>query len=179
VVAEAIPGIRLLPITSALAEAIARDDGDSFNEGRFRFGEIAPLAKQVVDGALAMPAAPSPWGSYFTVADGTNQVIGTCAFKSAPNGEGLVEIAYYTFPGFEGRGYATAMAAALLEIAGQEKDVPNVIAHTLPERNASARLLERLGFRFAGDVIDPEDGPVWRWEMPASEVRRQPSSTAV
>ncbi|MGH7631966.1 MAG: hypothetical protein ACREOF_21740 [Gemmatimonadales bacterium] len=31
-------------------------------------------------------------------------------------------------------------------------------------RNASARVLEKLGFRRLGEVIDPEDGPVWRWE---------------
>jgi [ribosomal protein S5]-alanine N-acetyltransferase len=179
VVAEATPGIRLLPITSALAETLARADGEFLDEGRVRLGEVAPLLRQVVDGALAMPAAPSPWGGYLTVADGTNQVIGTCAFKSAPNGQGVVEIAYFTFPGFEGRGYATAMADALLAIAGREEEVRNVIAHTLPERNASVRLLERLGFRFAGDVVDPEDGPVWRWEKPASEVRRQPPPTGV
>jgi RimJ/RimL family protein N-acetyltransferase len=39
-----------------------------------------------------------------------------------------------------------------------------VIAHTLPEENASNRALRRNGFRLAGEVEDPEDGRVWRWE---------------
>jgi hypothetical protein len=33
-----------------------------------------------------------------------------------------------------------------------------------PERNASVRILEKLGFAHLGQVVDPEDGPVWRWE---------------
>ena len=30
--------------------------------------------------------------------------------------------------------------------------------------NASTRVLTKCGFRHIGQVIDPEDGPVWRWE---------------
>src|SRR6266702_2366495 len=39
-----------------------------------------------------------------------------------------------------------------------------VRAHTLPEENASTRVLLKCGFRHLGTVVDPEDGPVWRWE---------------
>jgi hypothetical protein len=39
-----------------------------------------------------------------------------------------------------------------------------VVAHTLPEENASNRALRSGGFEFAGEVSDPEDGLVWRWE---------------
>lgn len=42
--------------------------------------------------------------------------VGTCGFKSSPD-QGRVEIAYFTFPDFEGRGLATAMAGELLAIA--------------------------------------------------------------
>ena len=68
-----------------------------------------------------------------------------------------------TFPAFEGRGHASAMAAALFEIA-RAAGAPLVIAHTLPEENASTRALRRNSFIFAGETIDPEDGLVWRWE---------------
>jgi hypothetical protein len=37
----------------------------------------------------------------------------------------------------------------------------------MPEINASARVLEKSGFQKTGEIIDPEDGPVWRWERPA------------
>lgn len=103
---------------------------------------------------------PDPWGSYVVERDG--QPVGVGAFKAAPAESGDVEIAYMTFPAFEGHGYATATAAALAEIAVGAGARP--IAHTLPEENASTRALRRNGFVFAGEVIDPEDGLVWRWE---------------
>jgi RimJ/RimL family protein N-acetyltransferase len=118
---------------------------------------------QTID-LLARDPRPDPWGSYLARRDGT--YVGTCAFKSAPDAEGRVEIAYSTFPVREGQGYATAMAGLLTGIA-LEGGVHLVIAHTLPEENASNRCLRRNGFTFAGEVNDPEDGLVWRWEKRA------------
>ena len=43
-------------------------------------------------------------------------------------------------------------------------EVRMVIAHTLERANASARVLEKVGFGLVGEVIDPEDGVVWKWE---------------
>ncbi len=37
-------------------------------------------------------------------------------------------------------------------------------AHTLPAPNASTRVLAKCGFERTGEVEDPEDGLVWRWE---------------
>ena len=37
-------------------------------------------------------------------------------------------------------------------------------AHTLPTPNASTRVLAKCCFQYIGEVIDPEDGLVWRWE---------------
>ncbi|HEX8448769.1 MAG TPA: GNAT family N-acetyltransferase [Allosphingosinicella sp.] len=115
---------------------------------------------QTVD-LLSRDPRPSPWGSYLALDEG--RAVGICAFKSAPDSEGAVEIAYMTFPAFEGRGHATAMAAALARTAF-DCGAPLVVAHTLPEENASSRALRRNGFDFAGESIDPEDGAVWRWE---------------
>ena len=111
---------------------------------------------------LTRDPRPDPWGCYLARLDG--QAIGTCAFKSAPSA-GEVELAYMTFPAFEGRGHATRMAAALARIADAGGAMP--IAHTLPEENASNRALGRNGFTLAGEVDDPEDGLVWRWERRA------------
>lgn len=137
----------------ALADALA---------GAFHDDVSAPreLLAQTVD-LLNRDPRPSPWGSYLAVEDGIR--VGLCAFKAAPDGEGVVEIAYMTFPAFEGRGHAGAMAAALTETAFAA-GAPLVIAHTLPRENASTRALLRNGFAFAGETIDPEDGLVWRWE---------------
>ena len=100
-----------------------------------------------------------PWVGYLAEKNGV--FVGTCAFKSSPeNGE--VEIAYFTFPEYEGQGVATLMAQWLLNIANQH-GVSYVKAQTLPEKNASVRILERLNFVFVGSVDHPEDGKVWEW----------------
>jgi RimJ/RimL family protein N-acetyltransferase len=113
---------------------------------------------------LTRDPRPEPWGSY--LAHEGEAAVGICAFKAAPDAAGVVEIAYMTFPAFEGRGHATAMARALSRIAFAAGS-PLVIAHTLPQENASNRALRRNGFSFAGETIDPEDGLVWRWESRA------------
>jgi RimJ/RimL family protein N-acetyltransferase len=118
------------------------------------------MLEQTLD-LLTRDPRPDPWGCYLASAAG--QTVGTCAFKAAPDAAGAVEIAYMTFPAFERQGHATAMAAALVEIAAAA-GAPLAIAHTLPEENASNRALRRNGFTFAGEVDDPEDGLIWRWE---------------
>jgi RimJ/RimL family protein N-acetyltransferase len=77
----------------------------------------------------------------------------------------MVEIAYGIVPSFEGRGYATEAARALVNHARTHEQVRQIIAHTMPVPNASTRVLKKCGFTFAGEVIDPEDGRVWRWEQ--------------
>jgi RimJ/RimL family protein N-acetyltransferase len=76
-----------------------------------------------------------------------------------------VEISYGTVPKYEGRGHATDMARAMIGIAFASPAVRRVIAHTLPEPNASSRVLHKAGLTKTGEVIDPEDGRVWRWEI--------------
>ena len=137
----------------ALADELAPGFGGETEEAR-------ALLTQTFD-LLTRDPRPAPWGSYLALEG--EDAIGLCAFKAAPNEQGEVEIAYITFPAFERRGHATGMAGALTRIAF-EAGAPMAIAHTLPEENASTRALRRNGFRHAGEVMDPEDGLVWRWE---------------
>jgi RimJ/RimL family protein N-acetyltransferase len=128
------------------------------------FGGETQAAREILTQSfdlLTRAPRPDPWGCYLALEG--DEAVGTCAFKSAPNDVGEVEIAYMTFPAFERRGHATAMAKALTRIAF-DAGAPIVIANTLPEENGSARGLRRNGFRHAGQTIDPEDGLVWRWE---------------
>jgi RimJ/RimL family protein N-acetyltransferase len=76
----------------------------------------------------------------------------------------VVEIAYGIIPDYQGKGYATESVEALTAYAFRSGKVRVVRAHTRPEPNASTRILTKCGFRHIGEVIDPEDGFVWRWE---------------
>jgi RimJ/RimL family protein N-acetyltransferase len=94
----------------------------------------------------------------------TEAGVGSCGFKGPPIEDGTVEIAYGVAPDHQGRGYATEAAAALAEHAFSSGEVRVVRAHTLPDAGASARVLEKCGFLRIGEVVDPEDGLVVRWE---------------
>lgn len=116
---------------------------------------------------LRASTAPDPWRHGFGVVHRADRaLVGAAAFKGPPDDAGMVEIAYGIAPGYQGRGYATEAAAALVDFARASGRVRLVRAHTLPTSNASTRVLARCGFAHVGQVIDPEDGPVWRWERP-------------
>ena len=87
-------------------------------------------------------------------------MVGVCGFK-APLVEGVVEIAYFTFRAFERRGHATGYDWLLCGMA--RMGAHTVVAHTLLERNPSDQALARCGFCCDGEVIEPEDGKMWRW----------------
>jgi RimJ/RimL family protein N-acetyltransferase len=108
-----------------------------------------------------------PWTHGFALVHAADRiVIGMVGFKGPRDADGMVEIAYGIVPAYRNKGMATEAAKALVRYAfasgGQHVRV--VRAHTLPEPNASTRVLTKCGFERVGDVVDPEDGPVWRWE---------------
>ena len=127
---------------------------------------VQDIARQISD--FFGDAADNEWGSFLVADASLKYIIGTCAYKGAPNENGEVEIAYFTFPPYEGRGYATAMAKELIQKALKSPEAPTIIAHTLPEKNASGRVLTKAGMQFVGEHNDPEDGLVWRWQLPKS-----------
>jgi len=106
-----------------------------------------------------------PWIHGFMLIYRTSAcVIGKFGFKGPPDANGVVEIAYFVNPEHEGKGYATEAAGALVSYAFNHRQVRAVRAHTLPQSSASTRVLTKSGFRRVGEIIDPEDGLVWRWE---------------
>ena len=125
---------------------------------------------------LHASTSADPWTHGFSLthrASGT--AVGTCGFKGPPGADGVVEIAYGVDPDHRGNGYATEAAEALVIYAFDSSRVRVVRAHTLPEPNASTRVLAKCGFRCLGEIIDPEDGLVWRWEK-HQETAAEPSA---
>ena len=107
-----------------------------------------------------------PWTLSFSIElHDTGEKVGTCAFKAPPDAEGVVEIAYGVDEAARGKGFATEGAAALSEFAYAHENVHLVRAHTKENDGASARVLDKCGFQCVGEVIDPEDGLVYRWEL--------------
>jgi [ribosomal protein S5]-alanine N-acetyltransferase len=127
--------------------------------------EATPLSRAVLAANASMyrhSGFHPPWVAYLVV--DKERCVGTCAFKGAPH-ENRVEIAYFTFPEYEGQGFATQMAEALVGIARAQIPEITVTAQTLREENASTRILARLGFKRVGTVEDDEAGLVWEWHL--------------
>lgn len=110
-----------------------------------------------------------PWALAFRVVErSTRKEVGMCSFKGPPLA-GIVEIAYGIDPGDQRKGFATEAARLLVEFAVAQPDVAIVRAHTLPDGAASKRVLEKCGFAWVGNVIDPDDGEVSRFEYEKEE----------
>ena len=117
---------------------------------------------------LEKATAPDPWRFGFAIIDKIdNRMTGFASFTGPPDSDGVVEIAYGIAPEYQNRGYATEGACALVDFASGNERVRIIRAHTLPETNASTRVLEKCGFHRAGESID-EGQTVWRWERSTS-----------
>lgn len=126
-------------------------------------GHLPPAARDVLEGTANLYETTGfmpPWVGYLADRDG--DVVGACAFKSPPQ-DGRVEISYFTFPEYEGRGIGAEMARQLVQLAQQADPALAVIAQTLPREGASTRILRKLGFRFEAEIEHPEDGRLWQW----------------
>jgi ribosomal-protein-alanine N-acetyltransferase len=158
--------LEFIPATRRVMKLLASDPEAFAEEHGVRLHEVA---QSVGEAGLAFIRTfsletPAYWFGYLVVEGETQQMVGVCTFKGPPVA-GALEISYFTFPGYEGRGIATEMARFLIQRARQLPGVKRVIAHTLPERNASGRILEKVGMSFVGDA--EEDGErVWEFEIP-------------
>ncbi|MDB5429285.1 MAG: hypothetical protein JWP35_401 [Caulobacter sp.] len=135
-------------LAAGIAEGFAGDEA----------GGHTAVAEALTD--MTTDAGPAPFNAYWAARAG--MIVGLCSFKRGLDGEGAVEIAYFTFADFEGQGIAGAMVTGLLDIATRA-GAAALTAHTLPEPNASGAVLTRSGFTWMGEIEDPEDGRVWDW----------------
>ena len=108
---------------------------------------------------------PSPWTHGFTIVERlTSTAVGSCGFKGPADADGMLEIAYGIDPEYRGRGYAKEAARALVGSA-RDAGARVIRAHTLADNAASMNVLVSCGFTRIGEVVDPDDGLVVRWEL--------------
>ena len=144
----------------------------SVEETRARIDELPSVEKEQLSRdwlqRVQDATSPDPWVHGFAITDRQDGVfVGECGFKGPPDSEGIVEVAYGIHPDHQCKGYATEAAGALVQFAFTNDDIRMVRAHTLPESNASTRVLTKCGFCHVGETMDPDDGLVWRWEKQA------------
>jgi ribosomal-protein-alanine N-acetyltransferase len=134
-------------------DALARALGHEVVPGWATFREALPLTRD----ALVEHPNGHAWGTRLFVSGDPPELVGWGGFKGPPS-DGVVEVGYEIAEARQGRGLAEAFA---------DERVTKVIAHTLPERNASTRVLEKVGFTYAG-AADEDGEAVWRYSLTAS-----------
>jgi [ribosomal protein S5]-alanine N-acetyltransferase len=148
-----------------LDAALAGDDrlatalGHDVVGGWATFTEALQPARE----ALARGSGGESWGTRFFVTDGAPELVGWGGFKGAPR-NGVVELGYEIAEARHGRGLATAAVRAMVAEAFADERVVAVVGHTLAERNASNRVLEKVGFRYDGDAQEGGED-VWRYTL--------------
>jgi len=159
--------VRVEPITREWALALA--DGDAAFEERFEitveanwsgFPEALPILLEA-----AKADSMSEWRPHLFF-DSDGALVGNGGWKGPPQG-GVAELGYAVAPSRQRRGIATAAVRKFVERA-RRAGLRAVCAHTLAEKNASTKVLERCGFARTAELIDPHEGPVWRWELQIS-----------
>jgi RimJ/RimL family protein N-acetyltransferase len=125
------------------------------------FPEVLPHLRETLrdlpDGNL--------WGTFLFLLREPRTLLGMGGFKGAPTSAGCVEIGYAIAPAFQNQGFATEAAYALIGRAFAFPQVKTIEAHTRAEQNASARVLQKLGFRQVETIQDLNDGALWRWRL--------------
>jgi [ribosomal protein S5]-alanine N-acetyltransferase len=111
--------------------------------------------------AIAADPGATAWGTRLFVSDEPPELVGWGGFKGPP-ADGVVELGYEIAESRQGRGLATDATRAMLAEAFADAAVTSVIAHTLAERNASTRVLEKAGFERV-DEAEENGVRVWRF----------------
>ncbi|HEX2901241.1 MAG TPA: GNAT family N-acetyltransferase [Bacteroidia bacterium] len=124
----------------------------------------APIFQYTLDRLQKHPG-DAVWWSWLPVLRAENLLVGSCGFKGKPNAAGEVEMGYEIAASRRQMGLGTEAALALRDFAFGFPEVKKVIAHTLADHNPSTRILGHCGMVKVAELVDPEDGPVWRWEI--------------
>jgi len=69
------------------------------------------------------------------------------------NGKQEIELLYAVLPDFWGKGFATEIANACLEIAFDVLRLTNIVCFTLPNNHASRHVMENAGFQYECDFV--------------------------
>ena len=88
--------------------------------------------------------------AFATLERGTGRMVGICSLRREKADASTAEIGFELAPAFWGRGLATEMGRALLDLGFRGLNVHRIQAHCVAENVASQRVLEKLGMRFEG-----------------------------
>jgi ribosomal-protein-alanine N-acetyltransferase len=108
--------------------------------------DFLPVYARIVDER----AASDGWGIWLALDPSERSLVGDIGFKGPPDDLDTVEIGYSILPAFQGRGYATEAARALVTWGLAQPSVRRIVANCLADNTASIRVLQKAGLRQTG-----------------------------
>jgi len=115
---------------------------------------------------------------FWLFSDADGNLVGHAGLFPSPQTAGATELGYILKPAFWKRGYATEIARALVDLAFGDLGLDELVANTMPENAASRRVLERVGFSFAGETLYKGELPNAAYRMKSTDrPRDRPTAT--
>lgn len=139
--------LRIYPISADELKALIEAQTDLILQTAYR---------EMLDGCLKHPEQFNWYTVWKMELKATGEAVGDLCFKGL-NADGMVEIGYGTYSGYEGRGYMTEAVTALCRWAMKRPGVTRVEAEAEEDNHASIRVLEKSGFHRTGTM--GEEGP--------------------
>lgn len=129
------------------------------------------LVEQVFRASLAdVRADPDArlWGDRFIVPkEAPPRVIGSVVFHGRPGVDGVCELAYGIEETSQGKGYGSEALCACVEWALGQPECAVIRAETTAWHRPSLRVLEKAGFRIAGEYDEASRGKILVFEARA------------
>jgi RimJ/RimL family protein N-acetyltransferase len=94
--------------------------------------------------------------SFAVVLRETGELVGDCNLSWTSDVHRQGEIGYVFNPRHHGHGYATEASRRLLELGFRELGLHRIVGRLEARNTASARVLERLGMRREGELVENE-----------------------
>jgi RimJ/RimL family protein N-acetyltransferase len=151
--------LTLLPLTYDQLVKYIRADNSLEDElglapnGRAISPELREAFEQTILPNVADPTKDFLFHTLWTMIDKTlNTMVGDLLIVGAPNEKGEIEIGYGTYEAFKGQGYMTEAVGGIVKWAKSQRSVKAIVAGTEKANTASYTILEKNGFRKAGET---------------------------
>ena len=115
------------------------------------------------------------WCRYvaFPYPDGSRTLIGTVGAFTKAAAPNEAEFGYSVLPQFEGHGFASEAAKAIIEFLRSDERITSIIAHTFPSIVGSIRVMEKCGLAFDGEG---EEAGTIRYRLEVRPPKQEASS---